>query len=131
MTGAYLVELDPIEDNDTDLLGAEATPSQAAAAAAAGGPDLGAALPGSAAPQSLRYYFVLDSLQHPAVKAMPCSKFFYHCWQQGFHFDVDHRQVRVAWRAVARAWGGRGGEDERRMGGRAAAAYLGCRRSVR
>eukprot|EP00198_Chlamydomonas_reinhardtii_P001024 XP_001690359.1 predicted protein [Chlamydomonas reinhardtii] len=45
-----------------------------------------------AAPQSLRYYFVLDSLQHPAVKAMPCSKFFYHCWQQGFHFDVDHRQ---------------------------------------
>ncbi|KAG2448854.1 hypothetical protein HYH02_006205 [Chlamydomonas schloesseri] len=98
MTGAYLVELDPVEDSD--LLLAEATPpppplGPAAAGAGAAGAsplDLAAALPSSAAPQSLRYYFVLDSLQHPAVKAMPCSKFFYHCWQQGFHFDVDHRQ---------------------------------------
>ncbi|KAG2432871.1 hypothetical protein HXX76_008603 [Chlamydomonas incerta] len=89
MTGAYLVELDPIEDSELLLAGPEPTPPPQAAAAPQ---DLAAAMPGSAAPQSLRYYFVLDSLQHPAVKAMPCSKFFYHCWQQGFHFDVDHRQ---------------------------------------
>ncbi|GLC34485.1 hypothetical protein PLESTB_001256000 [Pleodorina starrii] len=110
MTGAYLVELDPIEDTDAgeadDSEGRpagrnwqqqqpEASPSASSSLAPLGS-NL---LPGPAAPtpppevtQSLRYYFVLDQLQHPAVKSMPCSKFFYHCWQHGFHFDVDHRQ---------------------------------------
>jgi hypothetical protein len=107
MTGAYLVELDPIEDTDQEheddrsLLagpGPGSGPYGRTAAPAshlsldAVAPSAPTPPPGSQ-PQSLRYYFVLDQLQHPAVKSMPCSKFFYHCWQHGFHFDVDHRQV--------------------------------------
>ncbi|EFJ52332.1 hypothetical protein VOLCADRAFT_102998 [Volvox carteri f. nagariensis] len=86
MTGAYLVELDPIEDTDQggdeDGRGQGKNVMPPGADAMALGP----------APQSLRYYFVLDQLQHPAIRSMPCSKFFYYCWQHGFHFDVDHRQ---------------------------------------
>ncbi|KAG2501161.1 hypothetical protein HYH03_000976 [Edaphochlamys debaryana] len=111
MTGAYLVELDPLNDPDPDSR-EDASAAAAAALAAAGmdpanlptpgtsaraSPEPSKARtgpgPGSSGPvQQLRYYFVLDQLQHPAVKAMACSKFFYHCWQNGFHFDVDHRQ---------------------------------------
>ncbi|KXZ47062.1 hypothetical protein GPECTOR_38g299 [Gonium pectorale] len=102
MTGAYLVELDPIEDTDPgdadDAVGragqggrrteSEAEASLASVSGRSGGADAQAAH----GPQSLRYYFVIDQLQHPAIKSMPCSKFFYFCWQHGFHFDVDHRQ---------------------------------------
>ncbi len=44
---------------------------------------------------SLRHYFAIEQLTHPAVKATPCSRLFYQCWQNGFHYDVDTRQVGV------------------------------------
>ncbi|GLI64066.1 hypothetical protein VaNZ11_007230 [Volvox africanus] len=108
MTGAYIVELDPIEDTDQGEDEDGRGPGQIRQPAQEGstaGPARNVMLsePDTLAPplahtappgaqQSLRYYFVLDQLPHPAVKSMPCSKFFYYCWQHGFHFDVDHRQ---------------------------------------
>ncbi|GFR40108.1 hypothetical protein Agub_g662, partial [Astrephomene gubernaculifera] len=110
MTGAYLVQLDPIEDTDQgdeeDLLRHHGRGShhhhhhhhshhhRYNSSSHLTTEDGASDHPSHHhhQHQSLRYYFVLDQLQHPAIKSMPCSKFFYHCWQHGFHFDVDHRQ---------------------------------------
>lgn len=43
------------------------------------------------APLSQRYFFAIDSTMHPAISSTQCSKFFHACWQEGLHYDVDHR----------------------------------------
>lgn len=42
--------------------------------------------------ESQRFFFSLDPLTHPSLRAMPCSRFFFSSWQAGLHFDVDNRQ---------------------------------------
>lgn len=38
-----------------------------------------------------RHFFSLESAVHAGVSAAPCSKLFHRAWQEGLHFDVDHR----------------------------------------
>ncbi len=108
MTGAYLVEADTPDDESTLAPTPEASSQPSALSphsptASAHQHTAGGVL------QSLRYYFVLDQLTHPTVRSTPCSKFFYHCWQSGFHFDVDNRQgviFNLSDRCAAGAWQG-------------------------
>uniref|UniRef100_A0A7S0S0N8 Uncharacterized protein n=1 Tax=Chlamydomonas leiostraca TaxID=1034604 RepID=A0A7S0S0N8_9CHLO len=38
-----------------------------------------------------RFFFALDAIRNAALSSTPASRFFHTCWQEGLHFDVDHR----------------------------------------
>lgn len=46
---------------------------------------------GRGSPPTHRYFFALDAVHSAALCATPAARFFHTCWQEGLHFDVDHR----------------------------------------
>lgn len=55
------------------------------------GPAAAAAVAARHSAATHRYFFALDACQNGVLAATPASRFFHACWQEGHHFDVDHR----------------------------------------
>eukprot|EP00798_Chlamydomonas_sp_ICE-L_P031417 gene31417-6585_t len=105
-TGSYEVELDPPVEDDLESLSLSATgqqeedegagpstsqlpPRNASTSSRAGSTRGASSVAGPISSQ--RFYFALDLVAHSGIAKTNCAQFFHSCWQEGFHYDVDHR----------------------------------------